>query len=339
MTGRLLWVALALAPVAVAVRFAVAEPAIVFPLAAAALVPLAWLVSRATEEAAHHTGPAIGGLLNATFGNVPELLVALFAVSAGLHDVVRGSLTGSIVGNLLLVLGLTLAVGGRGHCERRPLIESLAVVGTAVPLFAVAALPHLRDGEGDRAFAADTVPAAVVLLAVYAVVVAFEVRSQLENGERSGPAAWSLRRALAVLAVAMVTTAIVSETITGSIEEFADTVGLSEFFVAAVAVALAGNAAEHGAAVVAAAHGEIELGTDVALESTAQVAAFVVPAVALVSFAIEPLPLAFTATELAVLAGAVVLAALAVGHGRVTRARGLVLVAGYLVAATAFWFA
>ncbi|MBD0348100.1 MAG: cation transporter [Thermoleophilia bacterium] len=338
MTAKLAWAALALAPLAVAVRFAVSEPAVVFPIAAAALMPLAWLVSRATEEAGHHTGPAIGGLLNATFGNVPELFVALFAVAAGLHDVVRGSLTGSIVGNLLLVLGLTLLVGGRGECERRPLLESLALVGLAVPLFAVAALPHFLEHDRDGAVAAYTVPVALALLAVYAVVTVLEVRSELAKHERGEPAEWSLRRALIVLAAAMVATALVSETITGSIGDFAETTGLSEFFVSAVVVALAGNAAEHGAAVVAAAHGELELGTDVALESTAQVAAFVVPAVALLSFAIEPLPLAFSVGELAVLAGAVALAALAVAHGHVTRARGAALVAGYLGAVAVFWF-
>ena len=140
MVRRILWALLALAPVTIAVHYLVHPPEMLeFVLAALALVPLAWLIGEATEHAAHHTGPGIGGFLNATFGNAPELIIALFAVADGLTEVVRGSLTGSVIGNLLLVLGFSLLFGGRGEVDRQSSFVSLALVGLAVVLFLIPA--------------------------------------------------------------------------------------------------------------------------------------------------------------------------------------------------------
>src|ERR687895_1542103 len=135
MARRILWGSLALAPVTILVHYLadVAQTA-EFVLAAAALIPLAWLIGEATEHAAHHTGPGVGGFLNATFGNAPELIIALFAVSAGLTEVVRGSLTGSVVGNLLLVLGFSLLFGGRGDLDRESTFVSIGLVALAAAL-------------------------------------------------------------------------------------------------------------------------------------------------------------------------------------------------------------
>src|SRR5438132_7629262 len=134
MARRVLWASLALAPVAALLRFAVhADDVVLFAVSAIALVPLAWLIGEATEHAAEHTGPGVGGFLNASFGNAPELIIALIAVADGLPNVVRGSITGSVVGNMLLVLGFALAVGGEGRLDRRSLLNQLAIVLVAVP--------------------------------------------------------------------------------------------------------------------------------------------------------------------------------------------------------------
>src|SRR5687768_18025110 len=147
MARRLLWGSLALAPIAILVHYLFHPGTTVeFVLAAVALIPLAWLIGEATEHAAHHTGPGIGGFLNATFGNAPELIIALFAVADGLTEVVRGSLSGSVVGNLLLVLGFSLLFGGSGKIDRASGLTSLALVALAVVLFLVPAVPGF-DGD------------------------------------------------------------------------------------------------------------------------------------------------------------------------------------------------
>src|ERR687890_482268 len=154
MARRNLWGSLAPPPVTILVHYLADIPQTAeFVLAAAALIPLAWLIGEATEHAAHHTGPGVGGFLNATFGNAPELIIALFAVSDGLFEVVRGSLSGSVVGNLLLVLGFSLLAGGRGEIDRRSSFTSLALVVGAVLLFLIPAVPGFH-GNPERDFIA-----------------------------------------------------------------------------------------------------------------------------------------------------------------------------------------
>ena len=149
MVRRFLFGSLALAPIAIVSHYVLHRDTLDFVLAALALIPLAWLIGEATEHAAHHTGPGIGGFLNATFGNAPELIIALFAVSEGLFEVVRGSLTGSVVGNLLLVLGFSLLFGGRGRIDRPSSFLSLGLVAFATLLFLIPAIPGLH-GRGPR---------------------------------------------------------------------------------------------------------------------------------------------------------------------------------------------
>ncbi|HEY7706172.1 MAG TPA: hypothetical protein VH968_03280, partial [Gaiellaceae bacterium] len=171
MARRILWALLALAPVTIALHYLadigdVAE----FTLASAALIPLAWLIGEATEHAAHHTGPGIGGFLNATFGNAPELIIALIAVNEGLTEVVRGSLTGSVVSNLLLVLGASLVAGGRGRLDRHSSFLAFGLLSFATVMFLIPAIPGW-EGDPDRdSLAALSVPVSIVLLVVYAGV-------------------------------------------------------------------------------------------------------------------------------------------------------------------------
>ena len=343
MIRRILYALLALGPIAVLVdRFTDVGDMALFILAAAALIPLAWLIGEATEHAAHHTGPGIGGFLNATFGNAPELIIALLAVNQGLTEVVRGSLTGSVVGNLLLVLGFSLLFGGSGPLDRESSFTSLALVAFATLLFLVPAIPGL-EGDPDRhSLAVLSVPVSIVLLLAYVGVTWLALRRhrQLHMAQEPTEAeAWSLPVALAVLGAATVITGFVAETLVHSLTVFANDLGLSEFFVAAVIVAIVGNAAEHGGAVVVAYGGNIKLAAEIALASSAQVAVFLIPAVALLSWLIEPLALSFRPVELAVLGGSVVFTSALLYPGQSSRWRGVALIAAYIVAAVAFFLA
>jgi Ca2+:H+ antiporter len=311
-----------------------------FVLSAAALIPLAWLIGEATEHAAYHTGPGIGGFLNATFGNAPELIIALLAVNEGLTEVVRGSLTGSVVGNLLLVLGFSLLFGGRGTIDRESTLVSLALVALAVLLFLVPAVPGWHGDPERHSLALLSIPVSVLLLGVYLAATWLALRRHRRLHISDEPAemrAWSLSVSVFVLAVATVLTALIAETLVHSLEEFAERAHLSDFFVAAVIVAIVGNAAEHGGAVVVAARGKIQLAAEIALASSAQVAVFLIPAVALLAWSIEPLALSFRPVELIALGAAVVFTAALVGQGRSSRARGIALIAAYVAAAAAFY--
>jgi Ca2+:H+ antiporter len=342
---RILYALLALGPLAVLLdRFTDVGDIALFVLAAAALIPLAWLIGEATEHAAHHTGPGIGGFLNATFGNAPELIIALLAVNEGLEEVVRGSLTGSVVGNLLLVLGFSLLFGGSGRLDRESTFTSLGLVAFAVLVFLIPAIPGFEGDPDRRSLAVLSLPVSIVLLLVYLGVTWNSLRRhhQLHVSDEPGAeaaAAWSLRFSLIVLAAATLITAFVAETLVHTLEAFAEELGLSEFFVAAVIVAIVGNAAEHGGAVVVAYGGNIKLAAEIALASSAQVAVFLIPAVAILSWAIEPLALSFREVELIAVGGAVVLATLLLWQGRSSRLRGVLLIAAYVGVAVLFFLA
>jgi Ca2+:H+ antiporter len=339
---KILFALLALGPLVVILDHAGLGDIELFVLSALALIPLAWLIGEATEHAAHHTGPGIGGFLNATFGNAPELIIALFAVHDGLTEVVRGSLTGSVVGNLLLVLGFSLAFGGDGELDRRSSFMSVCLVAFAVLLFLIPAISGWSGDPDRHSLAVASVPVSIVLLLVYLGATWYSLRrhrAQHISDESPDMAAWSFTFSLLVLGAATVVTALVAEILVGTLEAFAEKARLSDFFVAAVIVAIVGNAAEHGGAVVVAARGKIKLAAEIALASSAQVAVFLIPAVALLSWLIEPLALSFRVVEIAALAGATALTAVTLADGRSSRAKGCALVFAYGLVALAFFLA
>jgi Ca2+:H+ antiporter len=339
---RLLFCSLALAPLAILLHY-VADLGDMadFVLAAIALIPLAWLIGEATEHAAEHTGPGIGGFLNATFGNAPELIIALIAIHEGLTEVVRGSLTGSVIGNLLLVLGFSLLFGGEGRLDRESSLISFGLIALATALFFVTAIPSWSGDPDRHSLAALSVPIAIVLLLAYLAVTWYSLRRHRARHVAADEPheGWSMAAALAVLGVATVATALVAEILVGSLETFADEAGLSDFFVAAVIVAVVGNAAEHGGAVVVAYRGKITLAAEIALASAAQVAVFLIPAVALLSWLLEPLALSFREIELAALAFSLVVASVLLWGGRSSRWRGIALISAYGVVVAAFYAA
>ena len=342
MIRRLLTLLLLLGPIAVALDHGGAGHLTVFIVSALALIPLAWLIGEATEHAAHHTGPGIGGFINATFGNAPELIIALLAVNTGATEVVRGSLTGSVVGNLLLVLGASLAVGGRGSVDRTSSFTSLGLIAFAAALFLVPSIPGLHGDPDRRSLAWPSLWVSIVLLVVYVAVTVRALqrhRVMHTSDEPEEFSGWSLRTSLVVLAVATVITAFVAEALVGSLEAFSKSAGLSEFFVAAVIVAIVGNAAEHGGALIVAAKGQIALAAEIALSSAAQVAVFLIPAVVVLSFALTPLPLSFRPVELGAYLVAAAATTAALWHGRSSRGRGVILLLVYLTLVVAFFLA
>ncbi len=339
---RVLFACLLIGPLTIALHYlADLDETVEFVLAAIALIPLAWLIGEATEHAAEHTGPGIGGFLNATFGNAPELIIALLAVNQGLTEVVRGSLTGSVVGNLLLVLGFSLVAGPRGEIDRWSSFMSFGAIALAILLFLIPAVPSW-DGDPDRDLIVNlSVPVSIALLLVYLVAtyVSLKRHSRMHIAGDEALGAWSLRASLAVLAAATLVTALVAEILVGSLEVFAEEVGLSEFFVAAVIVAIVGNAAEHGGAVVVAYRGKVKLAAEIALASAAQVAVFLIPAVVLLSWLIDPLALGFRQVEIAALAFGLAVTVVTLWGGYASKARGVILLVAYVVVAVAFYAA
>ena len=342
MVRRILFATLAVAPIAIALHYLADLPETTeFVISAIALIPLAWIIGEATEHAAEHTGPGIGGFLNATFGNAPELIIALIAVHEGLNEVVRGSLTGSVVSNLLLVLGASLVAGGKGTLDRYSSFLAFGLLAFATVLFLIPAIAGW-EGDPDRdSLAALSVPVSIVLLVVYLAVTWYSLRrhARLHVASDEEIRGWSLPASLLALALATITTALVAEILVGSLAVFSDKAGLSEFFVAAVIVAIVGNAAEHGGAVVVAFRGKIALAGEIALSSAAQVAVFLIPAVALLSWFIEPLALSFRPVEIGALAASIAFTTVVIYHGRSSRLRGMILIAGYVVVVAAFFLA
>jgi Ca2+:H+ antiporter len=344
MARKILVSGLALAPLAAILRWVVeAGDVTVFCVSALALVPLAWLIGEATEQAAEHTGAGIGGFLNASFGNAPELIIALFAVTNGLPDVVRGSITGSIVSNLLLVLGFAMVATEKEELDRASLTSYLVLVALGALFFLVPSVPGWHGNPDRHTLAVATVPVAGLLLLFYLGQTYLNLRRhrRRHRASESRPSAlsWSLPNALLTLGLATGLTAMVSEILVDSLEGFAKSAGLSRFFVSAVIVAIVGNAAEHGGAIVIARRGKIRLASEIAISSAAQVALFVAPLVALLSFVVRPpLPLAFRPVELATIAGAALFVGVIVRDRKGTRREGVLLLAAYVGVVLGYYF-
>jgi Ca2+:H+ antiporter len=328
---RLLWASLALAPITLLVDVLVHPgKTALFVLAAISLIPLAWLIGEATEHAGEHTGPRIGGLLNASFGNAPEVIIAVIAVGDNLPDVVRGSMAGSIVSNILLVLGAALIVGkDNAELDRSSLLGQLGLVLVAVLLLLIPSVPGWHGDPNRHFLALLSIGPAVVLLGLYLAVTITDLRRRPTH-KVTDTTGWSLRTSLAVLGVTTAATAAISEILVNSLQAFAEAANLSEFFIAIVIVAIVGNAAEHGGAVVIARRGKMKLATEIAISSSAQVGLLVIPVVTLASFAFaHPLALAFRPIELVAMGAAALFVGFVIRDGRARRWEGALLIAVY----------
>ena len=347
-------------PFAVALDVASASPTLIFFASALGVIPTAALMGKATEELAARSGPGIGGLLNVTFGNAPELIIALFALGAGLHEVVKASLIGSILGNILLVLGAAMFVGGLRH-ERQRFDRTAATVQSGMLLLAAAALAmpaifELVDGQGLPKPGAEIVNyeskaetlsllVAVVLIATYVAGLIFSLKTHRDlfnpDQEEHEREPWTVRRSVIALAIAGAFVGLMSEILVGSISEAAHAIGLSEFFIGAIVVAIVGNAAEHWVAVLVAAKDKMDLAVNIAIGSSAQIALFVAPVLVVMSFVLGPHPMAFVLNGFEL--GGVFLAVLIANHvtneGESTWFEGVQLLAVYVVLGIAFYFA
>ena len=350
--------------IAAALEAAGAAPSLVFCASALGVIPTAALMGRATEELADRSGPAIGGLLNVTFGNAPELIIALFALGQGLHEVVKASLIGSILGNILLVLGAAMLVGGLkvNRSGRQKFNRTAATAQASMLLLAVTAMvmpaiftlirgPGLPAPGSERVDYGSTVEqlslaVAIVLIISYVAGLIFSLRTHREvfnppQATSEGAQPWSVRRSVMVLAFAGVLVGVMSELLVGSISETAKDIGLSEFFIGVIVIAIVGNAAEHWVAVLVAAKDKMDLAVNIAIGSSAQIALFVAPVLVLLSFVIgpNPMPLVFNGFELGAIVLAVIIANQVTNEGESTWYEGLQLLAVYLVLALAFFFA
>ena len=377
MAGRLLtadgWPYLfaPLIPLAVALELAEASSTLVFFVAAAAIIPTAALMGRATEELAARSGPGVGGLLNVTFGNAPELIIALFALERGLHEVVKASIIGSILGNVLLVLGASMLAGGLAFdrraeagqgAQRQQRFSHTAANAQSTMLFLAAvamvmpAIFQLVHGGGLPPVSAERIDfgstveqlslaVAIVLLLSYAGGLLFSLHTHRalfnpEYGEEES-AGWTVRRSVLVLAAAGLLVGLMSEILVGSITEASESVGMSEFFIGAIVVAIVGNAAEHWVAVLVAVKDKMDLAVNIAIGSAAQVALFVAPVLVLSSFALGPgpMPLVFNGFEVGAVVLAILIANQVTAEGESNWFEGLQLLAVYAVMALAFGFA
>ena len=350
-------------PVAIAVELAHANPVIVFGAAALGVIPCAAVMGEATEAIAARTGPGIGGLLNVTFGNAPELIIAFFALLEGLQEVVKASIVGSIIGNVLLVMGAAMLVGGWTR-EKQTFSQTAANAQSAMLLLALAALiaPAVFQlihggglpsvGEERVDFGSDleklSLGVSLVLLVSYAAGLWFSLKThravfnpfgQEPEGEETHH--WPVKRAATYLALSAVAVGVMSEILVGSISEASEDIGLSEFFVGVFIVAIVGNAAEHWVAVLVAAKDKMDLAVNIALGSSAQIALFVAPILVLLSFVFGPDPMAlvFNGYELAALLVAVLIANLVTQEGESNWFEGVQLLALYAVFGLVFYFA
>ena len=338
-------------PVTIALELVKADDLAVFVSAAFAIVPLAGLLGRATEHLAAHVGAGLGGLLNASLGNAAELIIALVALREGLHDVVKASLTGSILGNILLVLGVSMLAGGLKY-ERQTFNQTAAAMGASLLLLAavgliIPALFHFTASDQGRAVEKElSLEISLVLFTIYVMSLVFSLRThkhvfagESHDATDLGERPWDRTHSIIVLTVATVLVAVMSEMLVGALDHAAKTMGLTQVFVGVILVALVGNAAEHSTAVMVAMKNKMDLALGIAVGSSLQIALLVAPILVFASYLFgAPLDLIFTPFEVA----AVTISVLTVGFvsvdGESHWMEGAMLVGVYTMLAMAFYF-
>jgi len=324
----------------------------IFLCACLAILPLAGWLGKGTEHLACHTGEAVGGLLNATFGNAAELIIAIAAMRSGLYDVVKASLTGSIIGNVLLVAGLFMFAFGRRYktqtfnrmaAQNQATMLLLAAVSLIMP-----AAYHYLAGPAAAAHEGDiSMEISVILLIVYAASLVFTLITHKalfgsEGGEAHGGEAqpWSVGKSMAVLAGATALIAWVSEILVGSVEHAAHSFGMTSVFVGVIVVAIIGNAAEHSTAILVARKNRMDLALGIAIGSSIQIALFVAPVLVLMSYFLAPTPmnLVFTPAEVLAVTLSVLICAQTANDGECNWMEGIQLLAVYAILGVVFYF-
>jgi Ca2+:H+ antiporter len=339
----------AISLVAIALRYVVGvDDTVLFVVSALGILGLAWTVGLSTERLGSLTGPQVGGILNATFGNIAELIIAFFALQAGLVEVVKASLTGSIIGNLLLVLGASVLIGGLRNGTQtfsaRIAASNAALLVVAVIGLFVPAVFAFTSGEGRGTVTEESVLVAIALIVGYGLSLVYQFTNPAAtlggHGEPAGHGgpAWTAQGAIAVLIGSAIFLAVLSEILVGSIEGFIAQFGLSEFFVGVVLIPTIGNLAEHLVAVQLAFKNKMEFAMAVAYGSSLQVALFVAPVLVLIGVLIgQPMDLVFTPLEVAAVAAAVGISALIALDGESNWLEGALLMIVYAILAISFF--
>lgn len=342
---RLEWL-LAFLPVAVILELVHGGAIAIFVVSALAILPLAGLIGHATEDLAARTGPQIGGLLNATFGNVTELIIAFFLITRGEIEIVKASITGSIIGNVLLVLGLSFFVGGWNRVEqtfnRNSAGLHTASLAIAVSALVLPALFSFTPESSSFRTEAVSMGVSIVLITTYVLGLVFTLkthrglfRSDFDHGEPQ----WTVGRAVGTLAGATVGVAFMSEFLVGALEKTVEELGLSRLFVGLIVVPIIGNAAEHSSAVFLAARDKIEVSIEIAIGSSTQIALFIAPLLVFISYlAGHPMNLIFSGLEIAAVALSAMILGFVVMDGRSNWFEGAQLLAAYAIMAISFFF-
>ncbi len=336
-------------PITIALKFVfgvVGTP--IFVCAGIAIIPLAGYMGRATERLAEHVGAGLGGLLNATFGNAAELIIAGFALQAGLQGVVKASLTGSIIGNILLVFGMGALLGGIRHPVQR-FNRTAATLGTTLLVLSVIGLviPAIFHAVAEVSPGTEFTLSrniAIVLMATYVLSLVFSLRTHSHlylGGDSEAPADGSSAKAALILLVASAAVVgLMSEMLVGSVEAAAEDLGMSEVFVGVILVALVGNAAEHSTVVLMAIKNKMDLAVNIAIGSSMQIALFVAPLLVFLSYFVGPAPmdLVFTPFEVVAVGLSVGIMTLISLDGESHWMEGVQLLAVYVMLAMGFWF-
>jgi Ca2+:H+ antiporter len=334
-------------PIAIVGEFLHWLPLLVFAVSGLAVMPLASLIGQATEELVAHTGPRLGGFLNATLGNAAELIITIFAIRAGLLELVKASITGSILGNVLLVLGLSILLGGlkngvqrfdRSHAGINSTMLILAVVGLGIPsLFS-----HAIEVKHHEAVEYLSLGVALVLIVIYGlslIYAFFTLPGRKEVKEAHIHRGWSTSKASGVLVAATLLIVWLSEILVGAVEPVVEAVGVTEFFLGIIIIPLVGNVAEHLVGVQMAIKNRMELSLAISVGSSLQIALFVAPALVFISLLMgNPLTLVFNQFELISLVAAVLIAALVSLDGESNWLEGAQLLVVYIIIGLAFFY-
>ncbi len=334
-------------PISIIGKFMNFSPSVMFILAALSIIPLAGLMGEGTEEISFYSGPKIGGFLNATFGNATELIISFFALKEGLFEVVKSSIAGAIIGNILLVLGASMFAGGLKHKVQKFNINVVdttssmllfAVIGLCIP----AVFTHTLDPSLlNTRYEGLTLIVAVVMFILYLCSLFFSFFTHKDlysvTYEEEGKAKWSLKKAITVLVVATVLIAIESEFLVGGVEDITSKLGLSEFFVGIILIPIIGNAAEHSTAITMALKNKMDVALEIALGSSLQVILFVAPILIFLSLLFTPMSIIFNQFELIALIVSVLIANKVAGDGGSNWLEGAQLMAVYFIIAAGFF--
>lgn len=334
-------------PISIIGEFMHLPPTVMFLLAALSIIPLAGLMGEATEEIAFYTGPKIGGFLNATFGNATELIISFFALKAGLFDVVKASIAGSVIGNILLVLGASMLLGGLKHKNQKfnkKVIEVsssmllFAVIGLCVPaIFTHTINPSLLNTKYEGL----SIIVAIIMFIIYILSLVFSFYTHkdiyLSEPENDGEAKWSLKKSIFVLAIATILIAIESEFLVSGVDSLTATLGLSEFFVGIIIIPIIGNAAEHSTAVVMAMKNKMDVAVEIAVGSSLQIILFVAPVLIFLSLLFTPMSIVFNPFELVALIASVLIVNRVASDGESNWLEGVQLLSVYFIIAAGFF--